>query len=48
VAVEGALQAGDRVVVRGAERLSEGQKVQVAARGEIVAGVVSTAARPPG
>lgn len=48
VAVEGALQPGDRVVIRGGERLSEGQKVQVAARGEIIAGVVSTAARPPG
>jgi len=48
VAVEGALQAGDRVVVRGAERLAPGQKVQPAARGDIVAGVISTAARPPG
>lgn len=48
VAVEGPLQAGDQVVVRGAERLAPGQKVQAAARGDIVAGVTSTAARSPG
>ncbi len=48
VAVEGPLQAGDQVVVRGAERLAPGQKVQAATHGEIVAGVISTAARPPG
>jgi RND family efflux transporter MFP subunit len=48
-AVEGALQPGDLVVVRGAERLADGQKVQVAARASVVsAGVVSTAAKPPG
>ncbi|HEY6545880.1 MAG TPA: hypothetical protein VIZ64_13355, partial [Dokdonella sp.] len=48
VAIEGPLQAGDQVVVRGAERLTDGQKVRAAARGDIVAGVSSTAARPPG
>lgn len=48
VAVEGTLQPGDTVVVRGAERLAPGQKVQPATRGDVVAGVVSTAARPPG
>jgi RND family efflux transporter MFP subunit len=48
IAVEGDLQAGERVVVRGAERLAPGQKVQAAAHGEIIAGVISTAARPPG
>ncbi|MCB1569701.1 MAG: efflux RND transporter periplasmic adaptor subunit, partial [Xanthomonadales bacterium] len=30
-AVEGALNPGDQVVVRGAERLAAGQKVQIAA-----------------
>jgi RND family efflux transporter MFP subunit len=47
-AVEGALSAGDLVVVRGAERLAAGQKVQVAARMSVAAGVASTAAKPPG
>jgi multidrug efflux pump subunit AcrA (membrane-fusion protein) len=46
--VEGALTAGDLVVVRGAERLGDGQKVQVASRSQVVAGVTSTAAKPPG
>lgn len=46
--VEGALTAGDLVVVRGAERLSDGQKVQIASRSQVVAGVASTAAKPPG
>jgi multidrug efflux pump subunit AcrA (membrane-fusion protein) len=46
--VEGPLKPGDLVVVRGAERLGEGQKVQIASRGEVVAGVASTAAKPPG
>ncbi|GAA0721909.1 efflux RND transporter periplasmic adaptor subunit [Dokdonella soli] len=47
-AVEGALGAGDLVVVRGAERLTSGQKVQVAARAAVAAGATSTAAKPPG
>ena len=47
-AVEGPLNAGDLVVVRGAERLGEGQKVQIASRGQVVAGAASTAAKPPG
>ena len=32
----------------GAERLGDGQKVQVASRSQVVAGVTSTAAKPPG
>lgn len=47
-AVEGPLNAGDLVIVRGAERLSDGQKVQLASRSQVVAGVASTAAKPPG
>jgi RND family efflux transporter MFP subunit len=47
-AVDGLLNAGDLVVVRGAERLTSGQKVQIAARTTIAAGVVTTAAKPPG
>jgi RND family efflux transporter MFP subunit len=47
-AVEGPLNAGDLVIVRGAERLGDGQKVQVASRGQVVAGGASTAAKPPG
>lgn len=46
-AVEGPLHAGDLVVVRGAERLSPGQKVQVAARGTVAA-ATPTVAKPPG
>lgn len=46
--IEGPLSAGDLVVVRGAERLGDGQKVQVASRSQVVAGVTSTAAKPPG
>ncbi|HEU4665114.1 MAG TPA: efflux RND transporter periplasmic adaptor subunit [Dokdonella sp.] len=46
--VDGALAAGDLVVVRGAERLGEGRKVQIASRSQVVAGVTSTAAKPPG
>jgi len=47
-AVDGALKPGDIVIVRGAERLADGQKVSIASRTEVVAGVVSTAAKPPG
>lgn len=47
-AVEGPLNPGDLVVVRGAERLADGQKVRIGSRSEVVAGVVSTAAKPPG
>jgi RND family efflux transporter MFP subunit len=47
-AVEGPLNPGDLVVVRGAERLGDGQKVQLASRDKVVAGVTSTAAKPPG
>ncbi len=47
-AVEGPLEPGDLVVVRGAERLGDGQKVQIGSRSEVVAGVGSTAAKPPG
>ena len=47
-AIEGALNAGDLVVVRGAERLADGQKVQVAARTSVAAGSVSKAAKPSG
>jgi len=46
-AVSGALNAGDLVVVRGAERLSAGQKVTIAAR-ETVAARTQVAAKPPG
>jgi RND family efflux transporter MFP subunit len=46
--VEGPLNPGDLVVIRGAERLGPGQKVQVASRGQVIAGVASTAAKPPG
>jgi RND family efflux transporter MFP subunit len=45
-AVEGLLNAGDLVVVRGAERLSPGQKVQIAAQGTVAANTVP--AKPPG
>jgi multidrug efflux pump subunit AcrA (membrane-fusion protein) len=37
VAVSGELQAGDLVVVRGGERLSEGMTVQVLAPGSVAA-----------
>lgn len=37
IAVEGALEPGDKVVVRGAERLADGQKVRIAAGGGSVA-----------
>lgn len=47
-AVDGPLNPDDLVVVRGAERLADGQKVRIASRNEVVAGVVSTAAKPPG
>jgi RND family efflux transporter MFP subunit len=47
-AVEGPLNAGDLVVVRGAERLTTGQKVQIAALTTVAAGVASTATKPPG
>ncbi|MEO5558424.1 MAG: efflux RND transporter periplasmic adaptor subunit [Dokdonella sp.] len=48
-AVEGSLNAGDLVVVRGAERLSPGQKVQIAAQGTVAAINASvTPAKPPG
>jgi RND family efflux transporter MFP subunit len=48
-AVEGSLNAGDLVVVRGAERLAPGEKVQVAARGTIAGGAARmTTAKPPG
>jgi RND family efflux transporter MFP subunit len=46
-AVESQLKAGDLVVVRGAERLAAGQKVQVTAR-ETVAARTAVAAKPPG
>jgi len=46
-AVDGALKAGDLVVVRGAERLAAGQKVQITAR-ETVAARTAVAAKPPG
>ncbi|MEO7324355.1 MAG: efflux RND transporter periplasmic adaptor subunit [Dokdonella sp.] len=48
-AVEGLLNAGDLVVVRGAERLSPGQKVQIAAQGTLAVNTASvTPAKPPG
>jgi RND family efflux transporter MFP subunit len=47
-AVEGPLRSGDLVVVRGAERLASGQKVQIAARTTVAAGSASTAAKPSG
>lgn len=47
-AVEGPLHSGDLVVVRGAERLTSGQKVQIAARTTVAAGSASTAAKPSG
>ncbi|MEO6690032.1 MAG: hypothetical protein ABIS07_11880, partial [Dokdonella sp.] len=49
-AVEGLLNAGDLVVVRGAERLAPGQKVQIAAQGTVAANTASLApaAKPPG
>jgi RND family efflux transporter MFP subunit len=47
-AVEGALNAGDLVVVRGAERLAAGQKVRIAGTMSVVAASASTAAKPPG
>jgi RND family efflux transporter MFP subunit len=47
-AVEGALNAGDLVVVRGAERLAAGQKVRIADATAVIAASISTAAKPPG
>jgi RND family efflux transporter MFP subunit len=47
-AVDGALNAGDLVVVRGAERLAAGQKVRIATAMSVVAASTSTAAKPPG
>ena len=44
-AVEGALKPGDKVVVRGAERLTDGQKVQIASGGSSAPGKQPAAQR---
>lgn len=45
IAVDGGLKVGDRVVVRGAERLSDGQKVQIAGGGTTAASRQAAAQR---